>query len=100
MAQSTVNLQKMKSVSAELDKIYSAMTTNKKKMDETVAAVSKAWKGDAAQAYQRSYNAHAQDFTQLAAAIKGCSTTLTTISTTYNKADMAASEAIKSKLKS
>lgn len=30
MAQSTVNLQKMKSVASELEKIYATMTNNKK----------------------------------------------------------------------
>ncbi len=98
MAQSTVNLQKMKSVSSELDKIYATMTNNKKKLDEVVARLPKMWKGDAAAAYQKAYQENARDFALLAEAIRSCSTTLNTISSTYGKADMAAADAIKAKM--
>ena len=98
MAQSTVNLQKMKSVSSELEKIYTAMTNNKKKLDETIAQLPKGWQGEAAAAYQRAYQENSTYFVQLAQAIQSCSATLNTIATTYNKADMAAAEAIKSKM--
>ena len=98
MAQSTVNLQKMKSVSSELDKIYAAMTSNKKKLDEVVSGLSKTWVGEGAQAYQRAYSENARDFALLAEAIKNCSATLTTSANTYSKADTAAAEAIKAKM--
>jgi WXG100 family type VII secretion target len=98
MAASTVNLQKMKSVSSELDKIYTSMTNNKKKLDETIAALSKVWQGEGAVAYQNAYKQNAQDFALLAEAIRSCSATLTASVNTYNKADAAAAEAIKSKL--
>ena len=98
MAQSTVNIQKMKQVATELDKIYAAMTNNKKKLDELVGALPKVWSGEGAQAYVRAYSQNANDFSLLAESIRSCSATLTTITNTYGKADMAASEAIKSKM--
>jgi len=98
MAQSTVNLQKMKSVASELDKIYTAMTNNKKKLDEAVASLSKVWQGQGAQAYQKAYQENAQDFALLAEAIRGCSATLSTSANTYSKADSAAADAIKAKM--
>ena len=98
MAQSTVNLQKMKSVSVELDKNYTAMTGNKKKLDEIIGQLQKIWKGEGAQAYQRAYAENARDFALLAEAIKSCSATLSASATTYNKADMAAADAIRAKM--
>ena len=98
MAQSTVNLQKMKSVSSELDKIYATMTSNKKKLDEVVSQLAKIWAGEGAQAYQRAYSENARDFALLAEAIKSCSATLTASANTYGKADMAAADAIKAKM--
>jgi len=98
MAQSTVNLQKMKTVSSELDKIYTTMTTNKKKLDETVSGLSKIWAGEGAQAYQRAYSENSRDFTLLAEAIRNCSATLIASADTYGKADIAAADAIKAKM--
>ena len=98
MTQSTVNLQKMKSVASELDNIYATMTANKKKLDETVSRLSKIWQGEGATAYQRAYAENARDFTLLAEAVRSCSATLTTSAGSYGKADMAAAEAIKSKM--
>ena len=98
MAQSTVNIQKMKSVSTELDKIYTAMTNNKKKLDELIGALPKVWSGEGAQAYIRAYSQNANDFTLLAEAIRSCSATLVSVTNSYGKADMAASEAIKAKM--
>ena len=98
MAQSTVNLQKMKSVSSELEKNYTLMTNNKKKLDEIVAQLKKAWQGEASQEYQRAYAENARDFTLLADAIKSASATITASATSYGKADMAAAEAIKQKM--
>jgi WXG100 family type VII secretion target len=98
MAASTVNLQKMKSVAAELDKIYAAMTGNKKKLDETVTSLQKVWQGEGAAAYQNAYRQNSQDFALLAEAIRSCSATLTASASTYNKADAAAADAIKAKM--
>ena len=98
MAQSTVNLQKMKSVSSELDKIYATMTSNKKKLDEVVSSLARIWIGEGAQAYQRAYAENSRDFGLLAEAIRNCSATLTTSANSYGKADMAAADAIKAKL--
>ena len=98
MAQSTVNIQKMKSVSSELDKIYATMTSNKKKLDEVVSRLAKIWVGEGAQAYQRAYSENSRDFALLAEAIRSCSATLTTSANTYGKADMAAADAIKAKM--
>ena len=98
MAQSTVNLNKMKSVSSELDKIYTTMTANKKKLDELVSALTKLWTGEGAQAYLRAYSENSRDFALMAEAIKGCSSTLATVTSTYGKADAAAADAIKSKM--
>jgi WXG100 family type VII secretion target len=98
MAASTVNLQKMKSVSAELDKIYTSMTNTKKKLDETIAALAKVWQGEGAAAYQAAYKQNAQNFALLAEAIRSCSATLSASATTYSKADAAAADAIKAKM--
>jgi WXG100 family type VII secretion target len=98
MAASTVNVQKMKSVASELDKIYASMTNNKKKLDETIAALQKVWAGEGSAAYQAAYRENSQDFALLAEAIRGCSATLNTSAVTYSKADTAAADAIKSKL--
>ena len=98
MAASTVNLGKMKSVAGELDKIYTSMTNNKKKLDETVASLQKVWQGEGAAAYQNAYKQNAQDFALLAEAIRSCSATLTTSANTYSKADAAAADAIKAKM--
>ena len=98
MAQSTVNIQKMKSVASELDKNYTTMTGNKKKLDEIIGQLKKIWQGEGAQAYQQAYAENARDFTLLAEAIKSCSATLTSSAATYNKADMAAADAIRAKM--
>lgn len=98
MAQSTVNLQKMKSVASELDKTYTTMTNNKKKLDELMGQLPKLWTGEGAQAYQRAYAENVQDFTLLAEAIRSCSATLNAAAASYSKADMAAADAIKTKM--
>ena len=98
MAQSTVDLQKMKSVASELDKIYATMTSNKKKLDELMGQLPKVWTGEGAQAYQKAYQQNAGDFARLAEAIRNCSSTLTGAAGAYSKADMAAADAIKAKM--
>jgi len=98
MARSTANIGKMKSVASELDKIYATMAANKKKLDELVGALPKIWTGEGAQAYLKAYNENTRDFGLMAEAIRGCSTTLTTVSNTYGKADTAAAEAIRTKM--
>ncbi len=98
MAASTVDLQKMKNVSSELSNIYTTMTNNKKKLDELMARLPKVWQGEGASAYQNAYAHNAQNFVLLAEAIRSCSQTLSAVSTTYSKADMAAAEAIKAKM--
>jgi uncharacterized protein YukE len=74
------------------------MTSNKKKLDELVGTLQKIWAGEGAQAYLRAYAGNTQDFALMAEAIRGCSATLTTITSTYGKADAAAADAIKSKM--
>jgi len=98
MAQSTVNLQKMKSVASELDKIYTTMTGNKRKLDELMAQLPKIWAGQGSQAYQKAYQENARDFALLAEAIRNCSGTLNASAASYGKADTAAAEAIKAKM--
>lgn len=98
MAQSTVNLQKMKSVATELDKIYATMNNNKKKLDELMGQLPKVWAGEGAAAYRRAYQENSRDFALLAEAIRNCSATISSSAGTYGKADMAAAEAIKSKM--
>ena len=68
MALSTVNLQKMKSVASELDKIYVAMVNNKKKLDEQMGQLPKIWAGEGAQAYQKAYQENSNDFALIASA--------------------------------
>ena len=98
MSRSTVDLNKMKNASTELDRIYTTMTGNKKKLDELIGALSKIWTGEGAGAYLRAYSENSNDFSLMAEAIKGCSSTLSTTAATYNKADLAAADAIKSKM--
>jgi WXG100 family type VII secretion target len=98
MAQSTVNLQKMKSVASELDKTYATMTANKKKLDELMIQIPKIWVGEGSQAYVKAYQENARDFALLAEAIRNCSATLASSAASYDKADMAAAEAIKAKM--
>jgi WXG100 family type VII secretion target len=98
MAQSTVNLQKMKSVASELDKTYAAMVSNKKKLDELMTQLPKVWAGEGAEAYSRAYQENAREFQLLAEAIRSCSGTLAASAASYNKADMAAAEAIKARM--
>lgn len=98
MSKSTVNLQKMKSVSSELEKIYGIMTSNKKKLDELVTQLNKIWQGEGAAAYQKAYGENSNDFHLLAESIKSCSLTLASMTASYGKADMAAADAIKSKM--
>jgi uncharacterized protein YukE len=98
MAKSTVNIQKMKNVASELEKIYTAMTNNKKKLDELMGALPKIWAGEGAQAYIRAYAENAKDFMLLAEAIRSCSATITSASNSYGKADTAAADAIKAKM--
>ncbi len=98
MAQSTVDKQKMKTVAAELEKIYSSMQTQLKKLDENVASLKGIWTGEAATTYTGAYKQNAADIQNLATAVKSASTTLTTITTTYTKADAQAAEIIKQKM--
>ena len=98
MAQSTVDMQKMKSAAGELDKIYNSMQAQIKKLDENMTALKGIWTGDAATTYVGSYRQNQANIQNLAAAIRAASQTLTTISTTYNKADAQAAEIIKQKM--
>lgn len=98
MAQSTVDIAKMKQVSGELDKIYNTLTTQIKKMNETVTNLKKLWQGEAATTYINSVQQNQQNFEQLALAIRYASETLGEIAVSYNKADTQASEAIRSKM--
>jgi WXG100 family type VII secretion target len=98
MAQTTVDIQKMKSVAGELDKIYANTMNQLKKMDEAMANLDKLWKGEGATAYQNAYRQNTQNFLQLSEAIRSCSESLSSIANSYGKADSAAADAIKSKM--
>lgn len=98
MAQSTVDIQKMKNVATELDKNYAVINNQLKKMDECMSNLGQIWAGEGAAAYQKAYLQNTQNFLQLAEAINSCSATLNGIAATYGKADMAAAEAIKAKM--
>ncbi|MEA4924234.1 MAG: WXG100 family type VII secretion target [Syntrophomonadaceae bacterium] len=98
MAQSTVDIQKMRSVASELDKNYAVINVQLKKLDELMSNLQQLWKGEGAAAYQNAYLQNTQNFVKLAEAIRGASASLTTFAGTYGKADTAAADAIKSKL--
>lgn len=98
MAQSTVDIQKMKCVASELDKNYAAINNQLKKMDEYMGTLSQIWTGEGASAYQNAYLQNTQNFLQLAEAINICSQSLTAIANTYGKADLQAADAIKSNI--
>ena len=73
MAQSTVDMQKMKTAAAELEKIYSAMQNQLKKLEENMQSLKGAWTGEAASAYLASYQENAADINALAQAIRSAS---------------------------
>jgi WXG100 family type VII secretion target len=98
MAQSTVNLQKIKSVASELDKNHAVLINQISKLDEYVGSLTQIWTGEGASAYQNAYLQNTQNFLKLAEAINSCSQSLTVIATTYGKADMAVSDTIKAKM--
>lgn len=98
MAQRTVDMQKMKTAAGELDKIYSSMQQQLKKLDENMASLKGIWTGEAAAAYLNAYRQNAGDIQKLATAIRSASVTLSTISNNYNKADAQAAEMIKQKM--
>ncbi|HWR55745.1 MAG TPA: WXG100 family type VII secretion target [Negativicutes bacterium] len=98
MAQSTVDIQKMRSVAAELDKNYATINAQLKKLDELMSNLQQLWKGEGAVAYQNAYLQNTQNFVKLAEAIRSASASLTAFAGTYGKADTAAADAIKSKM--
>ena len=98
MSQSTVNLQKMKAVSAELEKIAASMAQNKRLLDDLMTTLKKIWKGEGAEAYQKAYVENSRNFQLLAESIRSCSQMLASTHGVYSKADMAAADAIKSKM--
>ena len=98
MAVSTVDMQKIKAAANELDQIYSNMQAQLKKLDENVASLRGMWSGEAAAAYLNSYQQNAADIQNLAVAIRSASASLSTISSTYTKADNQAAEMIKQKM--
>ena len=98
MAQSTVDMQKMKTASAELEKIYTSMQAQLKKLGENISSLRGLWTGEAASTYINAYQQNSQDIQNLATAIRSASVTLNTISTTYTKADAQAAEIIKQKM--
>lgn len=98
MAVSTVDMQKMRTAANELDKIYSSMQAQLKKLNENVSSLRGMWSGEAAAAYINAYQQNAADIQNLATAIRSASATLSTISSTYTKADNQAAEIIKQKM--
>ena len=98
MAQSTVDMQKMKSAAGELEKIYSSMQNQLKKLEEDMNVLKGMWTGDAANTYINAYKQNAADIRNLATAIHSASNTLSAISATYTKADAQAAEMIKQKM--
>lgn len=98
MATSTVELQKMKSAAAELEKIYTSMQTQLKKLGENVSSLKGIWSGEASTVYINGYQQNAAEINNLAQAIKSAATALTSIAANYQKADSNAAEIIKQKL--
>ncbi|MCR4850643.1 MAG: WXG100 family type VII secretion target [Lachnospiraceae bacterium] len=93
-AKNTVNVQKMKSAASELDSIYSSMTKQIKKMDETISSVKKIWTGDAANSYLKSYEKHLQSFQNMANAIRSASEALGDSCNTYDQAENSAMDVV------
>ena len=54
-AKNTVNIQRMRTAASELDRIYTSMSNQIKKLEETIAAVKQNWHGDAANTYLKQY---------------------------------------------
>ena len=98
MAVSTIDMQKIKVASAELEKIYASMQTQLKKLEENITTIKGQWTGDAATTYVNAYRQNSADIQALATAIKSAGVTLSTIAISYTKADSQASEIIKQKM--
>ncbi|WP_026658676.1 WXG100 family type VII secretion target [Butyrivibrio sp. AC2005] len=90
----TVNIQKMKSAATELDNIYSSMSKQLKKLDETMSAIKQVWSGEAATTYLKKYEKNYNAFQNMANAIRGASDALTENCNTYDQADTKAMDIV------
>lgn len=94
-ANNTVNQQKMKSAASELSNIYSNMSKQIKKLDETMSNVKQVWTGEAANTYLKSYQNHLDSFNKMANAIMSASNAINESCNTYAQADNTAMDIVK-----
>ncbi len=90
----TVNIQRMRAASNELDNIYSTMQKQIKTLDETMNSVKQVWTGDAANTYLKQYGKNLKNFQNMANAVKSASAALKESSNTYDQADMSAMDLV------
>ncbi len=93
-AKNTVNIQRMRTAASELDRIYTSMSNQIKKLEETIAAVKQNWHGDAANTYLKQYEKNQKAFQNMANAIRSASQALTQSSNTYDQADNSAMDVV------
>jgi len=93
-AKNTVNYQKMRAAISELENIYSNMQKHMKSLDETMSAVKKAWKGEAANEYLKQYEKNQKDFKNMAESIHSASHALAESCNVYEMTDAQAMEVV------
>ncbi|MCR4891036.1 MAG: WXG100 family type VII secretion target [Lachnospiraceae bacterium] len=98
MSNSTVNINKMKTASTELDKIAQSLAQQVKKLSENTTALRKVWHGEAANTYITAVTQNEQNFQQLTNSIRSASSSLKEITTSYSRADAQASEIVKNRM--
>ncbi len=98
MATSSVNVAKLQQASAEFDNIYTKLVQNENKLADIMGTLPSVWKGEAANTYINAYKKNAPELSNMAKLIKGTSTTLSQVATSYNKQESSVADAIRSML--
>ncbi len=94
----TVNMQQLKSVADEFEKIGSTMFANEKKLSELMSSLNNLWQGEAATHYLRAFEQGYPELQQMSKLMTTTSQTLSTIATNYSKSENQVSDMIKSTL--
>ncbi len=93
-----VNMQQMKAVAAEFEKIGATLFANEKKLSELMSELSTVWQGEAAQKYLTSYEHHLPELQQMSKLMTTTSQTLNSIAASYMKSESQISDIINSAL--
>ncbi len=98
MAISSVDVNRLKQVSTEMENLYTQLAQNERTMSETMEQVKKAWQGDAATTFINAYTQNAPEFANMSKLIQNAATTLQQIATNYNKQETSAADIVRSGL--